>query len=350
MSEKSPLRAAVSLLIALLLFGCDGADLCQPCQKPPEPPPPPPQTVKLEVDWQQLADALNEVWPSGGSGPGVSVNVLVAPENSKDPQTVVLEGWSELVEALKVLANSDQSGCPDCTAQGTVHNNNIHNNNIHHTTFDFRFALPWFNADRRSLFTPYVVFPEEAKFEDWVDESNKGCIGDDAPAAICPESRFLKQAMGPFLTVLAECKRESVVELVTVGFASSSGINNQLGEDNEQLLNDWHRDHIDDVSEHCQGDSMNSNKVDHSAKFNLLVANKRAANTRDMLHDMLRKLVPTTDAFDIKDKPWCSHASMVAERAHHGRGEGSDPSIGLINRRAEVRLVELPRCVDIDLV
>ena len=83
------------------------------------------------------------------------------------------------LERLAEASESTDNGCTDCPG----------NHDIHHTTFAFRFAPPWFGADHRSLFTSYVVFPEEAKFEDWISgERGEICGGEDAPASVCPET------------------------------------------------------------------------------------------------------------------------------------------------------------------
>ena len=80
---------------------------------------------------------------------------------------------------------------------------------------------------------------------------------------------------------------------------------------------------------------------------------------------MLRTLAQELglDAFDIEDKPWCSHVGMEAERRHDDRnadGEADDGGAtdgerdtydvgkGLMSRRAEVRLVDVPGCLNVD--
>ena len=137
-----------------------------------------------------------------------SVAAFVA-ENGKvfrglaDRGIVVLD---KLVEA----SGSTDSGCADCPGNSASQVTR----NIHHTTFAFRFAPPWFGADHRSLFTSYVVFPEEAKFEDWIgDERGEICEGEEAPASVCPETAFYKKTMGSFLEGVSHCATTDKVEL-----------------------------------------------------------------------------------------------------------------------------------------
>lgn len=284
MSEKSPLRAAAGLLMALLLLGCDGAKICQPCGKPEASP----QTAKLEVDW-------------------------------------------------------------------------------HQHSFNFHFEPPWSNVLPRPLFALPVLFQEEAKFEEWEKGSYANCddgapaamhsgsapqgrascknCGDDgAPAAVCPNQCFCEQVLYPFLTELAQCEREAVVELRTIGFASSSGIENAITNGQKrQLLDERHAQHINEVSKFCQG-KQDSEQQDPSAMFNLLIANQRAAHVRDMLRK-LASMEEFKGKFSIACKPWCSHASMVKGRKIAAGGQGYDPGRSMMNRRVEVHLIELPRCV-----
>ena len=158
MNDNSWVGALAGLLSGILLAGCEDATLCQRCEKPEE-------TVRIEVDWQKLAAALKDAQVGRTTVAAESVNVTVAPDQpgvsddgqpQLDQKTVDIAGWADLVNALKSIQTAAHGGsCTDCPGNST--------HNIHHTTFAFRFAPPWFNADQRSLFTSYVVFPEEAK-------------------------------------------------------------------------------------------------------------------------------------------------------------------------------------------
>ena len=237
------------------------------------------------------------------------------------------------VDALEKLAVSWARGrCTDCAGNNAAPNTH----NIHHTTFAFRFAPPWFDADHRSLFTSYVVFPEEAKFKDWTSgERSEVCKGKALPASVCPETTFYKKTMGPFLEGVSHCATTEKVQLHTVGFASSTILNESLKEREEELEEHYHN-HVEAEAERCRGKRV-ENETDHSNMFNLLIANERAANTADML----QKIVPTKDAFTIEEIPWCSYAAMAKERDFD---DGQDPIKGLMNRRVEVRLAVLPNC------
>ena len=212
------------------------------------------------------------------------------------------------VAALERLAESSEStgnGCTDCPG----------NHDIHHTTFAFRFAPPWFDADHRSLFKSYVVFPEEAKFEDWISgERGEICKGKEAPASVCPETAFYKKTMGPFLEGVSHCATTDKVELHMVGFASSTGLNEPLEDESEKgLLEERYDSRITAEATLCQGKRMGDERGDPSKMFNLLIANERAVNAAAMLREIVEKM--PKDAFTIKAIPWCSHAAMIKERA-----------------------------------
>ena len=242
----------------------------------------------------------------------------------------IAKGTSAMAVALEKLAEakSTSNGCTDCPR----------NHDIHHTTFAFRFAPPWFDADHRSLFTSYVVFPEEAKFEDWIGgERGEICEGDEAPPSVCPETAFYKKTMGPFLEGVSHCATTGKVELHLVGFASATTLNvSPKGREDE--LKEHYHNHVEAEAERCQGKRV-EDETDHSNMFNLLIANERAVNAAAMLREIVAKM--SKDAFAIKAIPWCSHAAMVKERAFD---DGRDPIKGLMNRRVEVHLAVLPNC------
>ena len=208
---------------------------------------------------------------------------------------------------------------------------------INHATFAFRFAPPWFNSDQRSLFTSYIVFSEEAKLEEWLDDdAQEGCPRDDerVTSSVCPDTTFYGKTMGSFLEGLSQCATTGKkVELYTVGFASSTGLND-IKEDGERAraLKDRYDQFVS-----AQGCGEEAQAHDSSDRFNLLIANERAVNAADML----RKLVPegAERDFDIEARFWCSYADMAAERSWD---DGGDTAMGLMNRRAEVHVVQCP--------
>ena len=318
MSRMWP-HALTCLVAALLLAACGDAKLCRPCERKPE-------TVKVEIDWQKLADALKDAQVPGG-GTTVWTNSINVTISGQPGGTVTVAGWDDLVEVL----GSIQTAATEQTAH------------MHHTTFAFRFAPPWFNSDQRSLFTSYVVFPEEAKLEEWLgDEVDEGCPRKDGrmPSSVCPDTAFYAKAMGPFLKGLSRCATDKKVELYTVGFASSTGLDD-VEEDDEEALRQRYEEHLATIAEDCLGEK--EELEDRSLMFNLLVANERAVNAATMLQDLIPE--EAKGDFVIKAMPWCSHANMKEQRSWDDRG---DTAIGLMNRRAEVRLQAIPGCVDID--
>ena len=219
---------------------------------------------------------------------------------------------------------------------------------INHSMFEFRFAPPWFNADQRLLFTSYVVFPKEANFQEWIDNPNPNCRGENASAAVCPDRAFHEEVTGPFLKALARCAiLEKKVTLRTVGFASSSGID--VSETaTPPKLSDLYLDHVSTIADVCFAgknvSDVSADENDPSRQFNLLVANQRARNVAEMLRSFT-----SNEKFDIEATPWCSHADMAAQRSHNDRSNDKYNSAkGLMNRRAEVRLVDLAGCLNVD--
>lgn len=331
MSDIPRICAAASLIVGVLLAGCEGANegpkLCQRCERPPK-------TVRVEVDWQRMADALKSAGVGSTTVRTGPVNVTVNPgQPTGGSNAVAVDGWNDLVEALKSIQIPPQNaGSPETT------------HNIHHTTFAFRFAPPWFNADQRSLFTSYVVFPVEAKFEEWISvDANKTCAHDDPRASICPDTPFYKNAMEPFLKGLSQCATTERVQLRILGFASSTELNEPwLSDESKDELKERYDNHIEAKADLCLGE-IAEDETKPSNMFNLLIANERAVNAAEMLKDLVPK--EPKDAFDIEAIPWCSHAAMEEERKFE---DDRDPAKGLMNRRVEVRLVALPGCLNVE--
>ena len=208
--------------------------------------------------------------------------------------------------------------------------------------FRFQNLMPATISDINSGFVSLVIFPEQARVGDWQRLGLKyekcGNSGEGGSASVCPERAFHKMLLGPLITELVHCaSSEKIVKLQVVAFASDSGITN--------WNNDW-RKFVDErmpliyCPRRCISDSC------RSKKFNLMVANLRATNTAEMLRDFIRNR-----PIDVDAKQWNNHCQMLRERDRHGSeasGERS-PNSGLMNRRAEIRIVTLPSCTFVKL-
>ena len=76
-------------------------------------------------------------------------------------------------------------------------------------------------------------------------------------------------------------------------------------------------------------------------QFRLIVANARADNTERMLEAFIED--EQQNHLKVKAKPWENYCDMQLERDRHANGEYS-PNNGLMNRRAEIRILSLPAC------
>ena len=328
------MRLATGVAAALLLVGCDGIKLCNQCKKQANPPP---QTVKFDVNWRELGEAFKNIPTERKHSITTEepVKITLTLKGLEGSKTVTVAGWQELVDAVRAVGGRPCIVCPVPGTGGEI------THNINHSTFEFRFAPPWFNADQRSLFTSYVVFPAEASLDKWSEDPDRSCGGPNDLASVCPDVAFHREVTGPFLKALAQCATKSKkVTLHTVGFASSSGIaQNTVPE----WLAEAYEQHIREIGSRCDGTLRGTERGNVSAMFNLLVANRRAANSAEML----RGLTPA-GKFEVEDMPWCSHQDMVEERNHRDRSNGSyDRVRGLMNRRAEVRLTDLSGCLNV---
>lgn len=331
-------RTFVAFLPALALIGCDLPDPCQRCEEPEatqatEPiQTPTTSTVKLEVDWAKLSEALSKV-QTGGSNQTISVESLeslemtVPPGSNPSPPNPPPPVWNKLIAALNAVAK----------ASGGTHN-------IRHTTLNLRFAPPWVKAGSDSVVTTYVVFAEEAKI-DLLEKLDKDCVEltESQAASVCPDHAFHEMVLGQFLQGLAQCATGEDAVLHVSGFASSSRVES-LGERQEQMLDETYGAHIMDVAGKCKGTPPGGapeSQPDDSGKFNLLVANLRAAHTEAMLNKLAAR--SKLDGIRIERQDWCSHGSMAPLYPDTGPN-GYSTAKGLVNRRAEIRLAALPGC------
>ena len=206
--------------------------------------------------------------------------------------------------------------------------------------FTFQNFMPMLFPDMKRGFVSLVVFPEEAKIKEWYEdspkkyskcESKKGKGGGSGSPAVCPEREFHRMLLRPLISELGRCgSPEEKVKLEIVGFASDSGISGSNGAWKKRL--DAAMPTID-----CPGPCPSVSC--YSQKFNLVVANIRAANTKRMLDAFMQG----QQRFEVEAKRWKNYCDMRRERDRHADGEYS-PDNGLMNRRAEIRIVSLPSC------
>ena len=210
--------------------------------------------------------------------------------------------------------------------------------------FTFKNFMPMMLPDMKRGFVSLVVFPEEAKIKEWYEdspkkyskcESKKGKGGGSGSPAVCPEREFHRMLLHPLISELGRCgSPEEKVELEIVGFASDSGISGSNGAWKKRL--DAAMPSID-----CPGPCPSVSC--YSQKFNLVVANIRAANTKRMLDAFMEDHMQGQQRFEVRARQWRNYCDMRRERDRHADGEYS-PDNGLMNRRAEIRIVSLPSC------
>ena len=214
-----------------------------------------------------------------------------------------------------------------------------------HVHVRFESAPFWFAESRRSLFSSLVVFPKEAKVGSWVKGSYECPYAKvDGPTAVHPSRVFHSETLKPFLDGLALCGDESrPVRLQAVGFASTSGltpstvaqgVKEKLAEKRDRLA----------ASCSCCSPAEESD----SDAFNLIIANLRAKHTADMVGELINEN-GAKGQIVIEPHQWCRHSEMVAQRhVEDGGPENYDTNRGLMNRRVELRVLDLPGCMNLD--
>lgn len=212
--------------------------------------------------------------------------------------------------------------------------------------FTFQNLMPATVPDIKRGFVSLVIFPEQARIGDWVQlgkgyEKCENAKDGRGSAAVCPEMAFHKMLLDPLIAELGRCaSSEKMVKLQVAAFASDSGITNWNGNNGN-----W-RGFVDErmpsiaCPRPCTSDSC------LSKKFNLMVANLRATNTANMLRGFIGDR-----PIEVEAKQWCNHCQMLRERDRHDSETSGErnPNSGLMNRRAEIRIVSLPSCTFVEL-
>lgn len=216
-----------------------------------------------------------------------------------------------------------------------------------HVHVRFESAPFWFAESRRSLFSSLVVFPKEAKVESWgADDSlyERPYAQVDGPTAVHPSRAFHSETLTPFLDGLALCGDESrPVRLQAVGFASTSGLTSGKV---SQGVKDKLAKERGRLAASCS--CCSPAKESDSDAFNLIVANLRAKHTADMVGELINEC-GAKGRIEIEPHQWCSHSEMAAQRHVEDGGPGNyDTSRGLMNRRVELRVLDLPGCMNFD--
>lgn len=203
--------------------------------------------------------------------------------------------------------------------------------------------------DKRALFTTMVSFPYEAKAQDWMEgrydpnnesskELSKTCSDNQVSHAVEPDEKFYRPLLKSFLKGLSDCgDAEGKVMLQTVGFASSSG----LSAGNNALMGKL-------KEKSCYERTGGNGDQRLSNAFNLCMAELRASNVKKMLDKIIRD-DDAIDHIEVKAHKWDSYSQMCRQRGFADTGKENDAKcydseLGLMNRRVEVWVMELPGC------
>jgi len=224
--------------------------------------------------------------------------------------------------------------------------------------------------------------------EESSEESNNACRDDRASYAVEPDD-FYRRLLKPFLKGLSDCgDAERKVVLRTVGFASSSGVlsvgkapseskddddfrkklaarlqaieteaeaetETKTTEENAKEKSCFERAGGSDTDDESNGRIL-------SNAFNLCMAELRASNVKKMLDEIIN--AHDDDAIDhieVKAHKWDTYSQMCLQRGFadtkkeddadtgkEGDAKCYDSELGMMNRRVEVWVMELPGCTN----
>ena len=310
--------------LGLLTAGCGQGVFC--CGKrEPKPAPEPPPT---KIVWDGLAEELKEV----EFDIDVAVNVesvKIAVEPGEDGWKIHVTNWQELAAGLRTV---DEQLALRAKHYALVYR-------LH----EMLAARP--SVEPRPDYCPvdspeFVFFLREAQFEDWKAGDYKHCRPADCPRAdywckdgaepVCPNRALYKGRIEKYLKDLAKCGKKA---LSVRGFASSSGIR----PDQRRDLLEPYRKRQRSLAMVC-GEAAAPAEASASQMFNLLVSDDRARNLAKLLKAAARN---SGVSIDVKPARWCSYQEMEAARGIKDTVDGGyDGFTGMLNRRAEIRVVQ----------
>ena len=256
--------------------------------------------------------------------------------------------------------------------QASVEYTTVHNDI--HVNFENTAPLISNQSDNKNgkipLFTTRVFFSEEAKLEGWLDsKKNEKCEKDhpdsecsqhasdfDSPA-VKPNKHLYTSDFLPALKGLSDCgSTEQKVKLEIEGFSSSSGVLATLEFlDNNDKEKKWQiQKELEKVEEgnkkSCYERASGNGDQRLSNAFNLCIAELRARNVKDMLDEIIKSDEKIREEHIKLVRPeWDSYSDMCQQRGFpdtrkEGETECYDTDLGLMNRRVEIRFMELPEC------
>ena len=220
-------------------------------------------------------------------------------------------------------------------------------------------------SDNPSFFTLEVLFPDEAKLEDWLDSKKNGKCEKDHPdressqnapdfdsPAVKPDRHLSTLISRPILKELSACGNPiQKAKLKIVGFSSSSGVLASLKDTCNNAKAEKELKKVEEGQEKsCYERASGNGDQRLSNAFNLCMAELRAENVADMLEEIIDsdETIPA-DHIEIVPYKWKTYSDMCRQRGFsdtrkEGETECYDMGLGRKNLRAEIRVIELPGC------
>lgn len=341
-------RLLLAVGFGALLVACEPGTFCPQCQ-PSERckrcPAPKPEPTK--IDWTGLAEELKKV-EFGGD---VTINVEAAEfilKPGEDAWKVRIANWNELADELRKIENANAAQAKHYALVYQLHAMLAEREPP--ATYNYWIWGPPPVAGTAphpplqlcpSTLPVFLFFPREAEFSSWRSGDYDCPTKSGGSNPICPNARLYDGYVDRFVRSLENCTDE-VTTLRVHGFASSSGLG-AIAEDDMQHLKEVFSSRFSKPPGQCDGwvpdldadQCVTSLPNEQSQMFNLLVANSRARNVKEMLSKA------AGDRVDVEVHVWCSYCDMVkARKVNDMVGGKYDRLEGMWNRRAEIRLVQ----------
>ena len=212
--------------------------------------------------------------------------------------------------------------------------------------------------DKASVFTAWVLFPDEAKLYDWLDDKyaqdchhsqDSQSAPNSGSCAVQPDKHFYKPIFRSILKWLSdEGSPEDKTRVEIVGFGSSSGVLSALKTAGDDVIKAVKEEKI------CYERTNNNGNENQrlSNTFNLCMAESRARNVEAMLHEIINDDEEIrADRIELVRREWKTYSEMCRQRGFSDtREEGDtrcyDTGLGLVNRRVELRVTNLPKSIN----
>ena len=290
----------------------------------------------MKIDWTGLSDELQKV-DFGGDVTIRVENADIVLELGDNAWKIEVTNWEELADQLRKIGNENAAQVEHFALLHRLHAMLADRQSPKTYNFWLWGDSPFAEQCPREL-PIFVFFPHEAQLDAWAEGVyDEPCAATHKKSTpVCASLSLYEGYIRRFRNALQNCPSD-VTTLRVRGFASSSVIRATTDEEKEEL-----RKVFDGLTEPRSGCERASGPEDGPPEpndddgeiFNLLVADHRASNVKEILE------AADLGSIGVERAVWCSYGDMDEARRVVDVEDGEYDGVeGMLNRRVEIRVL-----------